>query len=55
MVVSLVYIPCYSTIVAIWRETLSVKWTAFSATYGLVLAFVLGTLIYQVGRLLGLG
>lgn len=55
MVVSLVYIPCYSTIVAIWRETLSVKWTAFSATYGLVLAFVLGTLIYQVGHLLGLG
>ncbi|HEY9897746.1 MAG TPA: ferrous iron transport protein B [Pantanalinema sp.] len=55
MVVSLVYIPCYSTLVAIWRETLSVKWTAFSATYGLVLAFVLGTLIYQVGRLLGLG
>ncbi len=55
MVVSLVYIPCASTIVTIWRETLSVKWTAFASLYGLVLAFVLGTGIYQIGRLLGLG
>lgn len=55
MVVSLVYIPCFSTIVAIWRETLSVKWTAFASAYGLVLAFVLGTGVYQLGRLLGLG
>lgn len=55
MVVSLVYIPCFATIVAIWRETLSVKWTAFASGYGLVLAFVLGTGVYQIGRLLGLG
>lgn len=55
MVVSLVYIPCFSTIVAIWRETFSVKWTAFASVYGLVLAFVLGTTVFQVGRLLGLG
>lgn len=55
MVVSLVYIPCFATIVSIWRETLSVKWTAFASVYGLVLAFVLGTTVYQVGRLLGLG
>ncbi|HEY9854804.1 MAG TPA: ferrous iron transport protein B [Stenomitos sp.] len=55
MVVSLVYIPCFSTIVAIWRETLSVKWTAFASVYGLVLAFVLGTAVFQIGHLLGLG
>lgn len=54
MVVTLVYIPCFSTMVAIWRETLSWKWTAFSAGYGLMLAFVLGTVVYQGGHLLGL-
>ena len=55
MVVSLVYIPCFSTLVVIRRETMSWRWTAFAALYGLILAFVLGTGIFQVGRLLGLG
>ncbi len=55
MVVSLVYIPCFSTLVVIRRETLSWRWTAFASLYGLVLAFVLGTGIFQIGRLLGLG
>ncbi|MBU6427731.1 MAG: ferrous iron transport protein B [Cyanobacteria bacterium REEB65] len=55
MVVSLVYIPCYSTIVTIWKETLSWRWTAFATTYGLGLAFLLGTGVYQIGHLLGLG
>lgn len=54
MVVTLVYIPCFSTLVAIWKETLSWKWTAFAATYGLGLAFLLGTLVYQGGQVLGL-
>jgi ferrous iron transport protein B len=55
MVVSLVYVPCFSTVVSIWRETLSWRWTTFATTYGLVLAFVLGTAIYQIGHLLGWG
>lgn len=54
MVVSLVYIPCFSTIVAIWRETFSWRWTTFATAYGLVLAFLLGTAVFQVGHLIGL-
>jgi len=55
MVVSLIYVPCIATIAVVKRETGSWKWTAFVTSYTLCLAYVIGLLIYTVGRLLGLG
>lgn len=54
MVISLIYVPCAATIAAIRRETNSWKWTIFSICYTLVLAYVLGFLIYHIGLLVGL-
>jgi len=51
----LIYIPCLATVAVIRRETNSWKWTGFSIGYSLVLAWVVSFLIYQGGRLLGLG
>lgn len=54
MVISLIYIPCIATIAAIRRETNSWKWTALSVGYSLTLAYIMGLLVYNIGRLLGL-
>jgi ferrous iron transport protein B len=51
----LIYVPCLATVAVIRRETNSWKWTAFSIGYSLALAWVVSFLIYQGGRLLGLG
>ncbi|MDH7602961.1 MAG: ferrous iron transport protein B [Armatimonadota bacterium] len=55
MAVSLIYVPCAATIAAIKRETNSWKWTAFTVCYTVCLAYVVGLVIYQVGRVLGVG
>lgn len=55
MVFSLLYVPCVATIATIKAETNSWKWPAFTVGYELVLAWIMATLIYQIGRLLGLG
>ncbi len=55
MAMYLIYIPCAATIGAIKRETNSWKWTAFAVGYGLVLGWLVAVIIYQGGRLLGLG
>ena len=55
MVMSLVYIPCIATIGVIRRETNSWRWTALAVGYSLFLGWFLAVLIYQGGRLLGLG
>ncbi|KYH30868.1 ferrous iron transport protein B [Neomoorella mulderi] len=55
MVMTLIYIPCVATIAAIRRETNSWGWTAFAIGYSLVLGWVMAVLVFQVGRLLGLG
>ncbi|MBC7343609.1 MAG: ferrous iron transport protein B [Clostridia bacterium] len=55
MVMTLIYIPCVATIAAIRRETNSWGWTGFAIGYSLVLGWVMATLVFQVGRLLGLG
>ena len=55
MVMTLIYIPCIASIGAIKRETNSWKWTGFAVGYSLVLGWVLAVLVYQGGRLLGLG
>ncbi|WP_456072967.1 ferrous iron transport protein B [Desulfofundulus thermocisternus] len=55
MAMCLIYIPCAATIGAIKRETNSWKWTAFAIGYSLILGWLVAVIIYQGGRLLGLG
>ncbi len=55
MVMSLIYIPCVATVAVIRRETGSWRWTLFAAAYTIGLGWVTATLLYQGGRLLGLG
>jgi ferrous iron transport protein B len=51
----LIYTPCLGTIAVIRRETNSLKWTAFSVGYAIVLAWIVAFVIVRVGSLLGLG
>jgi ferrous iron transport protein B len=55
MAFCLLYVPCVATVAVIRRETNSWKWTGFAVGYTIVLAWIVATLIYQVGGLLGLG
>ena len=55
MAFSLIYTSCVATIAAVKRETNSWGWTAFSVSYQFVLAWLVAFLIYQGGKLLGLG
>lgn len=51
MVFSLLYIPCVATIGVVYREMRSVKWTAFTVAFQLFVAWLLSTLIFQIGSL----
>ncbi|MDD4238503.1 MAG: ferrous iron transport protein B [Desulfotomaculaceae bacterium] len=55
MVMTLLYIPCAAVIGTIKRETNSWGWTGFAAAYTLVLGWLMAVLVYQFGRLVGLG
>jgi ferrous iron transport protein B len=55
MVMTLIYIPCVAAIGAIRRETNSWGWTVFAIAYSLVVGCVMAVLVFQGGRLLGLG
>ena len=55
MVFCLLYVPCVATVAVIRRETNSWKWTGFAVGYTIALAWIVATLIYQLGSLLGLG
>ncbi len=48
------YAPCFVTVVCIAKES-SWKWAFFSMAFNTVLAFVMATLVYQMGTLLNLG
>lgn len=51
MAFCLIYVPCIATIAMIKRETASWKWPLFAIGYTTVLAWIVATLIYQIGRL----
>lgn len=51
----LLYIPCFAALSAIRREMRSWKWTLFAILMQLGVAWVVSFLVYQGGRLLGLG
>jgi ferrous iron transport protein B len=55
MVFVLIYVPCLATVSVIKRETNAWKWTFFSIGYSCCLAWVVSFIIYQGGRLIGLG
>ncbi len=49
----MLYLPCLVTVWAIWKESLSVKWTVMSMLISLATAGIITLLVYQGGRLLG--
>ena len=55
MVFVLLYLPCVATIAVIKRETNSWRWPIFTVFYTTALAWIVAFIIYQGGRLLGLG
>ncbi|MEW5734684.1 MAG: ferrous iron transport protein B [Thermodesulfobacteriota bacterium] len=55
MVFVLLYVPCLATVATIRQETNSWKWAAFSICYSTALAWIAAFVVFQGGRLLGLG
>ncbi|MBU1002254.1 MAG: ferrous iron transport protein B [Proteobacteria bacterium] len=55
MIFILLYAPCFVTVVAIRQEAGSWKWALFSVVFNTGFAFALSVLVYQGGKLLGLG
>ncbi len=52
---TMLYVPCVVSVVCLAREAGSWKWGVFSGAFNTTLAFVVAVLVYQGGRLLGLG
>ena len=52
MLFSLLHNPCSTTIVTIWKETKSVKWTTLATFIPLSLAFLITFIVYQLSRLI---
>ncbi len=48
------YAPCFVTVVCIVQEAGSWKWGAFAMIFNTLLAFILATLVYQIGTAMGL-
>lgn len=55
LVMTLLYVPCAAAVAAFKRETGSWKWTAFMIIYTTLIGYGGAVLVYQGGRLLGLG
>ncbi|HIC91930.1 MAG TPA: ferrous iron transport protein B [Syntrophaceae bacterium] len=55
MIFTLLYIPCCASIGVIYRETNSWKWALFAAGYTTAIAWIMAFMVYQGGRLIGLG
>jgi len=54
MVFVLLYVPCFATVSIIYKET-SAKWAGFNLIYTTVVAWGMSFLVYQTGRIFGLG
>ncbi len=55
LIVQMLFIPCVSTVAAIWQETRSARWTLFNLAFLLVVSFGTSIVVYQGARLLGWG
>lgn len=53
LVVQMIYVPCLASVAIMKRETNSWKWTMFSVAYTLILAFIAGVIVYNVGLFMG--
>ncbi|MFO7988473.1 MAG: ferrous iron transport protein B [Desulfotignum sp.] len=51
MVFVLLYVPCFATVVTIYKET-SLKWACFNVIYTTLVAWTLSFLVYQTGMFL---
>ncbi len=51
MVFVLLYVPCFATVVAIYREA-SAKWACFNVVYTTMVAWGMSFLVYQAGMIL---
>jgi ferrous iron transport protein B len=54
MLFVLLYVPCMATVGAL-RHELGARWTLFSVVLNTAVAWLVATLVFQVGRALGLG
>ncbi len=52
LVVQMTFVPCVATVAAIKQESRSWLWTGGNLALMLVVAFVLGVIVYQIGSLL---
>lgn len=55
LVFVLLYVPCIAAISAIRREMNSLKWTAASICWQIGSAYIVSALVFQIGKLIGLG
>ncbi len=55
MIFVMIYAPCVVTITVLGREAGHWKWALFSTVFNTAVAFVLATMIYQIGKVVGLG
>jgi ferrous iron transport protein B len=55
MVFVLLYVPCVATVAVVRQETRSWRWPLFHIVYTTATAWIVSVLVYQGGRLLGLG
>ncbi len=53
MLFSLLHNPCATTIITMWKETRSLRWTTLGAVGPLVIAFAVTFIVAQTARLLG--
>lgn len=54
MLFVLLYTPCVVAFITVIRELKNWKWSIFSVSYQLVLAWTSATMVYQIGKLIGL-
>lgn len=54
MLFVLLYTPCVVALITVIRELKNWKWSIFSVSYQLLLAWTSATLIFQIGKLIGL-
>jgi ferrous iron transport protein B len=55
LIVQMLFIPCVSTMAAIWQETRSARWTLFNLAFLLVVSFGTSIVVYQGAKVLGWG
>jgi len=55
MMFVLIYFPCLACVAVLKSESGSWKWSFFVVGYLTVLAWIVSTIVYQVGRLFGIG